>query len=52
MLGGKEIRAVEQRQGGELLQIVETAVAIGAGVAGAILADMGELMIELIQLLL
>ena len=52
LLGGKELFAVEQWQGGQLCQILEAALAIGAGVTGAILTDMGKLMIELVQLLL
>ena len=52
LLGGKEFFAVEQWQGGQICQILEAALAIGAGVTGAILTDMGKLMIELVQLLL
>ena len=52
LLGGKQVGGVEQGQCGQLAQLLQTALAIGAGVTGAILADMGEQVIELLQLLL
>ncbi len=52
LLGGEQFAGVEQGQAGQLTQILQATLAVGTGITGAILADMGKQVIELIQLLL
>lgn len=52
LLGGEQLAGIEQGQAGQLPQVLQAALAVGAGVTGTILADMGKQVVELIQLLL
>ncbi len=52
LLGGEQFAGIEQGQAGQLAQILQATLAVGTGITGAILADMGKQVIELIQLLL